>query len=79
MEMMGDTLISSTSGTSTFLPPVVVGDFLSVMDFEVPIGEMEPIPEGDRDPKRPGRLSKIRDFGRWGSGETRLKWNKKEN
>ena len=82
-EMTGDTLISSTSGTK--LAPDDPGGGLGLPAEEA--GETEPRedggpPDGDRPPprtplpgilpRRPGRLSRIRDLGRCGSGETRL-------
>ena len=60
-EINGDTRISSTSGTRRGL------FWLSLLP-----GELLVAGEVTNEPTRPERLSRIKDFGLWGSGESRL-------
>ena len=60
-EINGDTRISSTSGTKRGL------FWLSLLP-----GELLVAGEVTNEPTRPERLSRIKDFGLWGSGDSRL-------
>lgn len=63
-EINGDTRISSTSGTRRGL------FWLSLLP-----GELLVAGEVTNEPTRPERLSRIKDFGLWGSGDSRLQKN----